>query len=656
MGSFSEDEGECQFYDAPESISQTPDSGHACLESTSNTYEYDFWVRSPTSIRERRRKFLKWIDFPLDRVPSERNSISKDESSLSEFQKECKSVRSLAEYLMPMNGQYEEFENHLTVSPTVEEHSGQRESLVVDNKLQTALKRAKSRCLSRLRSFTLMNSEGKADNLKLSSSSHTHRTRVHKVKVRHFKKRSKELSGLFMGQDIPAHNGSILTMKFSLDGQFLASGGEDKILQVWQVVEDKRSNVFDIPDLDPSCLYLYMNHLSQVTPSAKVKEKIHKFMSISKTAESACVVFPPKVLRIHEKPLHKFQGHCAEVLDLSWSKNNFLLSCSIDKTARLWKVGSDQCLRVFSHSNYVTCVQFNPVNDGYFISGSIDGKTRIWDTNGGQVVDWTEIKDIVTAVSYHPSGQGGIIGSLTGSCHFFNVTENHIQLEPQHCMVSKKKSADKRITAIQFVPRDPSKVMVTCADSQVRILSGMNVIGKYKGPRNAGNFISASFTSDGKHIVTAADDFNVYLWNYISPEESSLSKKKVVKSHEFFSGDASVALPWSGLKFSDPLDSDWKKYEQGEKLCRPLPFSFSSLGSEPFMEGIPKCSATWPEEKLLISSHHCKLSSLSKSQYKFLKSSYQISSFSHAWSLVLVTAGWDGQIRSFHNYGLPVQL
>lgn len=32
----------------------------------------------------------------------------------------------------------------------------------------------------------------------------------------------------------------------------------------------------------------------------------------------------------------------------------------------------------------------------------------------------------------------------------------------------------------QFLPQDCNRVMVTCADSQVRILDGLNVIGKYK--------------------------------------------------------------------------------------------------------------------------------------------------------------------------------
>ena len=30
----------------------------------------------------------------------------------------------------------------------------------------------------------------------------------------------------------------------------------------------------------------------------------------------------------------------------------YLLSSSIDKTVRLWQVGCEHCLKVFSHSNY----------------------------------------------------------------------------------------------------------------------------------------------------------------------------------------------------------------------------------------------------------------------------------------------------------------
>lgn len=71
--------------------------------------------------------------------------------------------------------------------------------------------------------------------------------------------------------------------------------------------------------------------------------------------------------------------------------------------------------------------------------------------------------------------------------------------------------------------------------------------------------------------------------------------------------------------------------------------------------GLSKCSATWPEETLptaksvIVSSVNC------GSQHKLLKISRQ-NITSHAWGMVIVTAGWDGKIRAFLNYGLPLRL
>ncbi|KAI3471239.1 hypothetical protein Pfo_027902 [Paulownia fortunei] len=547
------------------------------------------------------------------------------------------------------------FENVSQFSPSVQQFV-QREIEVNVNTPRT-MNKLKNRWLGKLRSMNCMMSRNmKDDNVGSSGFSQVQGTRIRRVGVRHCGRRLKELSALFTGQDIQAHEGSILSMKFSLDGQYLASAGEDKIVRVWQVVEDERSDTIDIPDADPSCVYFSVNHLSELGPLMVDKDRLNKSESLQRTQDSACIIFPSKVFRIFEKPLHVFKGHSGDILDLSWSKNNCLLSSSVDKTVRLWRVGVDQCIKVFWHSDYVTCIQFNPVNDDYFISGSIDGKVRIWEIGGCKVVDWTETRDIITAVSYRPDGQGGIIGSITGSCRFFDLSDNHFQLGAQMCLTSKK-SPSKRITGFQFLPQDPSKILVTCADSKVRIVDGMNVIGKYKGLRNAGNQISASFTSDGKHIVSASDDSNVYIWNYADKGKSSFSKPKpkAIRSFECFSSDASVAIPWSGLKTGNSEDGLISS-KLHESSTNSLPFSSSTLSQVYFLDSSSKGSATWPEEKLPISSPQAVTSPISKSQYKLFKTSCQSSSNSHAWGLVIVTSGWDGRIRSFINYGLPVSL
>lgn len=216
--------------------------------------------------------------------------------------------------------------------------------------------------------------------------------------------------------------------------------------------------------------------------------------------------------------------------------------------------------------------------------------------------------------------------------------------------------------------------MVASADSQVRIISGRNVVHKYKGnaskryttyisgteickilkcvyllgSRNAGNQISASFTADGKHIVSACDDSSVYVWNCVghdpeqpSPGFFSHTKRLKIRSFEKFSADVSVAIPWCG--FTPVLSS-------GSELSP----SLFSLGREYVLDS-PKGSATWPEEKLASSFSPVK--AIRRSHYKFLRSSCRrTSESSHLWGLVIVTGGWDGRIKLFHNYGLPVPV
>ncbi|KAL8534599.1 hypothetical protein ACS0TY_010568 [Phlomoides rotata] len=588
------------------------------------------------------------------RTCSIEDEFSSSRSSMSSWNTDDLELYQGVDYCDCRNGNVENerpggLEEVSKLSPSVEQFVDRETQGNVNR--SRAMNKSKSWWLSKLRSMTcMMSGNVKEDNMGSSGFSQAQGTRVRRVRVRHCRRRLKELSALFTGQDIKAHDGSIIAMKFSLDGQYLASAGEDKIVRVWQVVEDERLDTIDIPDADPSCVYFSVNQLSELGPLMVEKDKLNRSKSVRKTHESACIVFPSKVFRILEKPLHVFEGHHGEILDLSWSKDNCLLSSSVDKTVRLWRVGVDHCLKVFQHSDYVTCVQFNPVNDDYFISGSIDGKVRIWTISCCKVVDWAETRNIITAVSYRPDGQGGIVGSIAGTCHFFHITDNYVQLGDQMCITSKKKSPCKRITGFQFLPHDPIKVLVTSADSQVRIIDGANVIGKYKGNRNAGNQSCASFTSDGNHIVSASDDSNVYIWHY--NEQGS----KASRSFECFSSDASVAIPWPGLKTRGNSEVGTLKSSKHHKTS--LPFSSStclSLGHDYFFEST-KGSATWPEEKLPVSTPQATTSTLSKPQYKLFKNSYQRASDSHAWGLVIVTSGWDGRIRSFHNYGLPVSL
>ncbi|KAK1325598.1 hypothetical protein QJS10_CPA01g02460 [Acorus calamus] len=710
-----EEEEEELFFDTRSDLSiDSPSSAHrsdgevSSLNWVPGDPLFDVWIDNPVSLSERRRRFLRLMDLgdqisgsiegeieaEIDRTADDSGAVLRgtdSEGGLSSSRLSAASDRSdgsssncpcsiknlddgkvfivdddlgrLREVDTGRVVREDEYQRAFGLSPLVErlmrrEVSSSTASTASD--LDESSHRRGRRSIGWLRRLgvaaCIMDREG--DESGFCSLDDNRRARMRRVKVRPSKKRAREFSAVYMGQEFQAHDGAILSMKFSPDGRYMASGGEDGVVRVWEVMEVDRADGNDVPGDDPSCLYFTVNPSSELAPIFMGKEKVNSCKGMKKTSESACVVVPPEVFQISERPLHEFRGHGGDVLDLSWSKDNkYLLSSSMDKTVRLWQVGCNTCLKVFCHNDYVTCVQFNPVKEDYFISGSIDGKVRIWAIPGCRVVNWIDVKEIVTAVCYRPDGQGGIVGSISGTCRFYDASDNHLQLLDQICFQSKKKFPGKRITGLQFSPSDPRKLMVTSADSQVRVLDESDVICKYRGFHNTGSQISASFTSDGRHIISASEDSNVYIWNSSNQDTPTPMQAKTISSYErFFSENASVAIPWCGNSsrkqvFGDPNSPSDSSYNA--MLSSSGRFT---LTHGFFSESLSKDSATWPEEKLPASTPLTASPSLCRSKYRFLKASCQNTVASQAWGLVIVTAGWDGRIRSFHNYGLPVRM
>ncbi|GMJ08463.1 hypothetical protein like AT2G37670 [Hibiscus trionum] len=466
------------------------------------------------------------------------------------------------------------------------------------------------------------------------------------VRVRQTGKSYKELSALHICQEIQAHEGSIWTLKFSTDARFLASAGEDTTIHVWEVQE------CEVMPMNEGC-----STPGNLTPLHSSLSKKGSSSSKKGNQVPSYVHVPETVFSLSERPICSFKGHLDDVLDLSWSRSQQLLSSSMDKTVRLWDLETKSCLKLFAHNDYVTCIHFNPMDDDYFISGSLDTKVRIWNIPYRQVVDWTDLNELVTAACYTPDGQGAMIGTQKGSCRLYS-TEDCRLIQLDQITVQNKANA-KKITGLQFCPINPSELLVTSADSRIRVVDGYEVFYKFKGIKNTNSQISASFTSDGNYVVSASEDSQVFVWRCEEPKNTGTGKRTVITSrgHEYFPcKDVSVAIPWPGTLKTEPLPMA----ENGESLLMPR----CSTASTPGNFNSSNSSRSTPSIRYSDSSSMPRSSTGTSSSIRYSDSPSISSSWSWvngsghgqqaaAWGLVIVTASLGGEIRIYQNFGLP---
>ena len=165
----------------------------------------------------------------------------------------------------------------------------------------------------------------------------------------------------FSHQFLFGHTGRALSVAFSLDGRWLASGGANEIL-IWEI-------------------------------------------GVS-------------------EPMYTLTGHTGKVEDLAFHSNGNLVSASLDGTVRLWNIRAQQEIRAFEgHVGQVTSVDFN--SDGSrIVSGSRDRTLKLWEADTGALITTLEgHTDVVWSVAFSPDGSIIASGSEDGTVRLWNASD-----------------------------------------------------------------------------------------------------------------------------------------------------------------------------------------------------------------------------------------
>ena len=347
-------------------------------------------------------------------------------------------------------------------------------------------------------------------------------------KASHLSRNGQPLTSQSNGSNaLPRHKtGAIWAMKFSRDGKYLAAGGQDMIVRIWSVIS---------------------------TPEQR---KEHESVEEAAGKSEGTVYHQGKGLKLNapvfiSDPLHEYAGHTADILDLSWSKNNFLLSSSMDKTVRLWHVSKKECLCCFQHSDFVTAIAFHPKDDRFFLSGSLDCKLRLWSIPDKQVAFWNELPELITAVAFTPDGKYAIAGSFVGLCLFYETdglryhTQIHVRSTRGRNAKGSKITGIKTLTTPKGNSHGDVKLLITSNDSRVRMYNfrDKSLEVKFKGNTNSCSQIHATFSDTGKFVICGSEDRRVYIWNGTVENNSKRDKR----GYEYFEGIYAI-FPGSDLE------------------------------------------------------------------------------------------------------------
>uniref|UniRef100_A0A8C3YAN3 WD repeat-containing protein 44 n=1 Tax=Catharus ustulatus TaxID=91951 RepID=A0A8C3YAN3_CATUS len=273
-------------------------------------------------------------------------------------------------------------------------------------------------------------------------------TRPVKFKAAHGFKGPYDFEQIKVVQDLSGeHMGAVWTMKFSHCGRLLASAGQDNVVRIWVL-----KNAFDYFNN----MRMKYNTEGRVSPSPS-QESLNSSKSDTDAGICSGVDEDPddKNAPFRQRPFCKYKGHTADLLDLSWSKNYFLLSSSMDKTVRLWHISRRECLCCFQHIDFVTAIAFHPRDDRYFLSGSLDGKLRLWNIPDKKVALWNEVDGqtkLITAANFCQNGKYAVIGTYDGRCIFYDT--EHLKYHTQiHVRSTRGRNrVGRKITGIEPLP------------------------------------------------------------------------------------------------------------------------------------------------------------------------------------------------------------
>jgi len=152
------------------------------------------------------------------------------------------------------------------------------------------------------------------------------------------------------------HKRQVLALAISTDGKYLASGGKDKLIKIWDAVKNVYVDTFQ-------------GHKDSVTALA-FHRGTHQLYSGS--SDRLVKLWNVDTMNY----VDDLFGHQSEITCLDALFRERAVTSSYDRTLRFWKIPEESQLVFQGQASSIDCVAM--INEELFISGSQDGSICLW--------------------------------------------------------------------------------------------------------------------------------------------------------------------------------------------------------------------------------------------------------------------------------------
>ncbi|PID59079.1 hypothetical protein CSB45_01345 [candidate division KSB3 bacterium] len=297
------------------------------------------------------------------------------------------------------------------------------------------------------------------------------------------------------------HTGSILSVAISPDGRYAVSGGEDKIVRVWN------------PN-SRECLWSLKGHDDHVLSVA-----------ITADGKSAVSGSRDKSIRLWDieqgRALRTFRGHRGWVNIVKITPDGKrIISGSRDNTIRKWEIPTGKCFwtsDTFKHA--INALAVTP--DGrYALSGHDEENLYLWDLASGKRSErkfyGSSLENLgffastVSSLSISDDGAFAVVGTPNASVQIWDLNSGQE-------IKRLKGGHDEKITSVSVIP-GRHLILSGSEDATLGLwdLESNEHIWTFEGHR--GNVTSVATARQGQLAISAGQDSTIRVWNVMTRE------------------------------------------------------------------------------------------------------------------------------------------